>query len=147
MTAELHRIAQVAMHSFQRNADTMVAGFLVRNPDIDPADVDLVMTQDGGSVRFSIQPKELYVPQEKHREMVGPEHELEEAFHYSAVNSDEERAAYDAGEVDGWNACRQAMIDATKKARPDGAMVATLDTMLDQIAAGVDGKPVEIHRG
>lgn len=116
MSGALSRIAQVAMHNFQRNADTLVAGFLVRNPDIDPADVELVMSSTGGNMRFSIEPKELHVPAEI------PEDDCRDVFY-----------------KDGWNDCRQAMIDGAKKARPADAMVATLDSMVENLVGGLDG--------
>lgn len=126
MSQKLANIALVAKHTFERNIDTMVAGFLIHNPDIDPADVELVMSQTSDGMRFSIEPKELHVPDQRYRKRVGPEHDQVDEYDTISMNSDEERIAYEAGEVDGWNACRTAMIEATRKARPADALVSTL---------------------
>lgn len=81
-------IARRAQEIFHRNSETLVAGFLIRNPDICPEDVELVFQQVGGSLRFSIEPKELYVPG------------------VARPGSDT-----DAAYIEGWNACRQEMIN------------------------------------
>lgn len=89
-------IARRAQEIFHRNSETLIAGFLIRNPDICPEDVELVFQQVGGSLRFSIEPKELYVPAEK-----------PESTYRGDVFENDTAEAF----VRGWNACRQEMID------------------------------------
>ena len=80
--------AQKAQDVFHRNVDTLVAGFLIRNPHIDPGDVEMIFQPGpGGVLRFTIEAKELHVP--------------------TAIQSGEASQEY----MEGWNACRQAMID------------------------------------
>lgn len=126
MSQKLASIALVAKHTFERNIDTMVAGFLIRNPDIDPADVELVMSTIGGTMRFSIEPKELHVP---------PVCEILPSYAAAADG----RETVDGARARGWNECRQAMIETTRKARPEAAMVASLDSMTDILAGEGNG--------
>lgn len=94
---------------FHRNSDTLIAGYLVRHPDTDPADVELVFTPEtNGTIRFSIEPKELHVP--------------------AAIGPDTPNARYiDNGYRTGWNECRAAMIAQAKSVRAPEAMVSTLE--------------------
>lgn len=94
-----------AKEIFHRNSDTLIAGFLVRHPDVDPADVELVFTPGtDGSIKFSIEPKELHVPPV-----------------YVAHND------YGVEYANGWNACRNAMIAKSKAFRAPEAMVSILE--------------------
>lgn len=98
---------------FHRNADTLIAGYLIRHPDVDPADVELVFTpMTNGTIKFSIEPKELHVPPAKEADSKEPdpkERQLNNAF------------------IEGWNFCRQAMIAKAKEFRAPEAMVSTLE--------------------
>ena len=92
-------IARRAQEIFHRNSETLIAGFLIRNPDICPEDVELVFQQVGGSLRFSIEPKELYVPPEdNYMPDIGADQGDLDVAH---------RMSYS----EGWNDCRQEMID------------------------------------
>jgi hypothetical protein len=44
-------MAQRAKAAFERNIDTIVAAFLIRHPDVDPAEVELVM-EPGEKMQF-----------------------------------------------------------------------------------------------
>lgn len=93
---------------FHRNADTLIAGYLVRHPDVDPADVEIVFTpMTNGTLRFSIEPKELHVPPAK------------------VLGADAASASY----VEGWNDCRLEMIAKAKEFRAPEAMVSTLEAV------------------
>ena len=81
-------IALKAQKIFHQNTETLIAGFLIRNPGVRPEDVTLVFQQVGGNLRFSVEVKELYVPD-------------------PITHGSDTDAAY----VEGWNACRQDMID------------------------------------
>lgn len=88
----VHEVAKQALDLFHRNADTLVAGFLIRNPDIDPGDIVLVSQATPTGFRFYVEAKELHVPGEAEYgiEILG-----------KAMPDDW---------VNGWNACRQAVI-------------------------------------
>lgn len=106
-------IAQQAMETFHRNSDTMIAGFLVRNPDVDPADIELVFQTVGGTMRFSIEPKELHVP----------------AYLPEGVPGTSDLGATYR---DGWNDCREMMIMKAKAARaPDGTIITLAQSLGD----------------
>lgn len=98
-----------AANIFHNNCDTLVAGFLIRHPDVHPGDVDLVFTPlPNGALRFGLEVKELHVPP-------------------ALAEGDPGTQDLGATYRDGWNACRQAMIDTTKAARPPEADVQPLD--------------------
>ena len=105
MQPTLHELARQAMEVFHRNTDTLVAGFLIRNPDINPADIELVMHHTSDGMRLSVHAKELHIPPAK------PDPAHEEGS--TEVFTHAQREAY----VDGWNDCRQAMIDEAAKHR------------------------------
>ena len=114
----IHELAKKAQEVFHRNIDTLVAGFLIRHPDIDPGDIILVSQATSDGFRIYVDAKELHVPPEKS----DPE--------YVAFETDP--AAHDAEQkyVDGWNACRQAIIDMGVAARGkagDSAHIGGLD--------------------
>lgn len=98
--------AMMAKELFNKNADTLVAGFLIRNPHINPGDIELVYQQTKDGMRFSVEAKELHVP---------------------VARSTDTGYAHDNGYAKGWNACRQAVIDM-KAERKRGAQVAPLGT-------------------
>ena len=116
-------MAANAQEVFHRNVDTLIAGYLIRHPDTDPADVTLVFQQLGGSLRFSIEPRELHVPAQN---TYNPQHD-------DTSNTPLEFARKSAY-ADGWNDCRAAMI---AEATPQGVVMATT----------LDGKPVEVTNG
>jgi hypothetical protein len=100
-----------AKELFHRNADTMIAGYLVRHPNVDPATVEIVFTpMTNGTLRFSIEPKEMHVPP---------------ALRDNDPGTSDEGATY----RDGWNDCRQAMIDKAVSFRAPEAMVSTLEAV------------------
>lgn len=105
----LSDVATKAMETFHRNSDTMVAGYLVRHPDVDPADVALVCRVEKGVFTFRIEPKELHVPPAIN-ESSAPEGE---ALHHSEY-------------VIGWNACRDAMIAQAKMVKDQDGTIVTL---------------------
>lgn len=100
-----------AKEIFHKNADTLIAGFLVRHPDVDPADVELVFTPGtDGTIKFTIDMKELHVPAVADDEV--------EPFMGGDMNK-----AY----REGWNAARDWVIQQAKTIRAPEAMVSTLD--------------------
>lgn len=101
----VHELARKAQDLFNRNIDTLVAGFLVRHPDVDPGAVELVMQTTPDGMRFGIAIKEVFVPA-KAPQVSSP--------------SDHEKSY-----GQGWDACRQNMIDLIMSNRHD-AMVSTL---------------------
>lgn len=120
MAKTMFEVIIKAKETFYQNADVMVAGFLIRHPDIDPADVELVMMPvPGEGLRFSIEPKELHVPPAM-AETCAPDDEV----------------VYSGDYVDGWNACREAMIAKKAKARPDDALVTALATVTTEAKDG-----------
>lgn len=97
---------------FEKNVDTHIAMFLIKHPDVDPADVEIVFTPGaGGKIKFSIEPRELHVP---------PARKVE------SLQTPDGEAAYTDEFSNGWNACRDAMIAQAKMVRAPEAMVSTL---------------------
>lgn len=100
---QLQRQARQAMDTFHRNSDTLVAGFLIRHPDVDPAELVLVTQPVGGSIRFSIERKVPLVPEARHV----PEGDI----------PDDLDAAHQRSANIGWNECRAAMIEMAGQER------------------------------
>lgn len=99
--------ARAAMDLFHRNADTLVAGFLIRHPDVDPGQVTLVMRTTAEGVEFSLKPTKLSVPEARPQ----------------SLQLESQDYAYN----DGWNDCRAEML-AGARAMLDGAFVAPLES-------------------
>lgn len=118
----LSEIAIKAQEIFHKNADTLIAGFLITHPDIDPADVQLVFVSNAGKMTLSIEPKELHVPETMSDAGYRVQHQL------GAIGDGELEDAVQYAR--GWNACRQAMIDQAAAARPVDAIVTNLDSAL-----------------
>lgn len=104
----VHEVAKQAMDLFHRNADTLVAGFLIRNPDIDPGDIVLVSQATPTGFRFYVDAKELHVP---------PEAEYGTGILGKVMADDW---------VNGWNACRQHVIAMAKDQRGGDAEFAPI---------------------
>lgn len=82
-------LAQQARATFDKNIDTMIAAFLIRNPDVNPGDIELVFQPStDGKMHFWINqcPNGVKLP----RAM-------------EAATGDD---AYQKGYVEGWNGCR-----------------------------------------
>lgn len=91
-------MAMEAQKIFHRNADTLVAGYLIQHPDTDPADLMIVMQHGAmGKITLSLEPKEMHVPPPKF--VPDPQ-----------FKGDVDEATYAAG----WNDCRAAMIAKAK---------------------------------
>lgn len=93
-----HELAMQAREVFDRNLDTLVAGFLIRNPDIDPSTVRINLEVTPNGLSAFVTPVQIQVPGEKpdpfYEEGTDPfEHARREAY------------------VDGWNACREELIN------------------------------------
>lgn len=99
-----HELAKKAMDLFHRNADTLIAGFLIRHPGIDPGDIVLVSQSTPDGFRFYVDAKELHVP---------PERANPEGYVPHSEGGQTCAMAY----ADGWNDCRQAIIDMAKAER------------------------------
>ncbi len=123
--------ARRARDIFHNNSDTLVAGFLVRNPDVDPATIQLVFTpQPDGVIRFSIEPRELFVPDAR----AVPSRE-------SFDDDNEDRDDLEFTKEDyftaGWNSCRAEMIRLIQMKRAPDAMVSALDLGADPLQDAV----------
>lgn len=114
-------VAMKAKATFDRNIDTLVAAFLIRNPDVKPEDVSLVMVSERGGLRFFIQPKELHVPP------VAGEYEWQKHMDLEDFGCLGRTDAFNIG----WNACREAVIAMAAKAQPADANIVALSGVLD----------------
>jgi hypothetical protein len=143
------RVTELAMKAkeiFETNVNTLVAMFLIRHPDIDPADVILrIAPGAGGKMDFSIEPKGLHVPEERYRPLTGPEHDQVQAWTSAATPA--ENNAYDTGFVDGWNSCRLSMIASTEAAIPFDSMNTPLSDSIDSMFMPEDEPRVEENDG
>lgn len=94
----LFSVAQNAKAVFERNIDTMVAGFLIRHPDVLPGEIELVMRPgEDRSLVFQIERKGgIQYPEERG---------------VPALADGSVATTYDVGLAEGWNACLQAVKD------------------------------------
>lgn len=69
-------LARKARETFDRNIDTMIAAFLIRNPEVNPGDIELVFQPSvDGKMHFWITPRVLGVKLPKDLTGEGGEHE------------------------------------------------------------------------
>lgn len=121
----MNDVAHRAQETFHRNSDTLVAGYLVRHPDVDPADVELVMRVEGSTIKFRIEPKELHVPP-----AVDIQQEAVTPFSKGEINETE--YAHRVHHSQGWNACRDEMLKAAKMVKDqDGTLITLLSETID----------------
>lgn len=106
----MEETSREAREIFQKNADTIVAGFLVRHPDVDPSDIRLIYEIIGSTMRFRVEYLPLHVPPVRHDF---------ETVDGTAYTVDEEQA-----HNSGWNAARQWVLDQAQSAiAPDGLVI------------------------
>lgn len=101
----VHEVTREAMRVFHQNTDTLIAGFLIRHPEIDPGDIVLVTQATPDGFRVFVDAKELHVPKSKD---IDTGHQQDNDY------------------ARGWNACRQAVIDMTKKYQGGDAEFASI---------------------
>lgn len=94
----LFSVAQNAKAIFERNVDTMVAGFLIRHPDVLPGEIELVLRMgEDRSLNIVIERKGgIQFPSE-----LGP----------SLVEPEDKEYDYERGVVHGWNTAIKAFHD------------------------------------
>lgn len=97
----LYSVAQRAKETFSRNIDTLVAGFLIRHPDVLPGEVELVMRMgEDRSLNIQIERKGgIRFPEEMHAGQMpdGPTEIIGDRFN--------------EGVAHGWNSAIKAFRD------------------------------------
>ena len=92
-----HEMARRAQEVFHQNIDTLVAGFLIRHPEIDPSTVRINMQATTDGMSAFVTPVQIPIPEAKEVPgTVGPVTMFD--------------AAGEQAFCLGWNACRDALI-------------------------------------
>jgi len=125
-------IAKKAMDVFHANSETIIAAYLIRHPDVDPADVEVVMSMEKSEFRCRVEPRELHVP--PFRALMSLDDFLSQHPCLKPEDYEKERLV-----TRGWNECRAQMLEAAKAAKDGDGTVVTLlsDVLAQQSAQGV----------